>query len=255
MSKIISFNCLFLLLAFPLFAEEPSATDLKTAADSAYSKEQYDKAVLLYDSLISNEGGSVEAYYNLGCCHYRLDDMAHAVLNFERALLLSPGDEDIRHNLDLSRSKTIDKIVPHREIFLVTWWRQLVNLAGPDTWSIFAVISFVVMLAMSFVFLFACRVWLQQVGLYTTVVSLVVCVVTNICAYQQNNRQEERLGAIVMVSSATVRSTPSHSGTDLFVLHDGTRVDICDDSMSDWKEIILADGKRGWIELKAIERI
>ena len=60
-------------------------------------------------------------YYNLGNAYYRMDDITHAVLAYERALLLSPGDTDVRFNLQMARSKTIDKIVPESEMFFVTW--------------------------------------------------------------------------------------------------------------------------------------
>ena len=231
------------------------ADNLKEKADSAYLQEKYDDAIALYDSLAAVEGSSVEVYYNLGNCYYKLDDMARAVLNYERALLLSPGDEDIRVNLELARSKTIDKIVPHHEVFLVTWWRSFVNLTGADLWSVLSIVFFVAMLALVFMYLFASSVWLQKSGFYGGFVMLLCCIVTNICAWQQSERREERSGAIVMSSSAVVRSTPSASGTDLFVLHEGTRVDITDNSMREWKEIVLADGKKGWISTSQIERI
>ena len=64
-----------------------------------------------------------------------------------------------------------------------------------------------------------------------------------------------RSGAVVMSSSVVVKSTPNESGTDLFVLHEGTRVEIIDDSMKEWKEIRLADGKVGWMPTEAMEVI
>ena len=45
------------------------------------------------------------------------------------------------------------------------------------------------------------------------------------------------------------------SGTSLFILHEGRKVSIKDDSMKEWKEIRLEDGKVGWVPASAIEAI
>jgi SH3-like domain-containing protein len=83
---------------------------------------------------------------------------------------------------------------------------------------------------------------------------MIIFVVANVFAYQQGNKVASYNGAIIM-STANVKSTPAENGTDLFVLHEGTRVDITDDSMNDWKEVRIADGKEGWIETKKLELI
>jgi SH3-like domain-containing protein len=62
-------------------------------------------------------------------------------------------------------------------------------------------------------------------------------------------------GAIIMGSAVNIKSTPAQNGTDLFILHEGTRVDIIDDQMQQWKQVRVADGKEGWVEAKQIEAI
>ena len=52
-----------------------------------------------------------------------------------------------------------------------------------------------------------------------------------------------------------MKSTPSASGTDLFILHEGTRVDIEDNTMNEWMEIRMNDGKEGWIHKSDAEVI
>lgn len=88
----------------------------------------------------------MKLYYNLGNSYYRTDNITRAVLNYERALLLAPGDADIRFNLQMARSKTIDKITPKSEMFFVTWYKSLVNLASVDQWASVAIISIIVAL-------------------------------------------------------------------------------------------------------------
>lgn len=253
----------FLLSLFsPAFAENKGTVvisksavgSLKAEADSAYAKENYIGAARQYEALL-RQGDNADVYFNLGNCYYRLDNIPRAVLNYERALLLSPGNSDIRFNLDMARNKTIDKITPESEMFFVTWGRQLINMQSVDGWSHTAICIFVVMLFTTILYLFAKQILLKKIGFFATLTLLVLTILFNIFAFQQKNALDNRSGAIVMASSVTVKSTPTESGTDLFVLHEGTRVEITDDSMRGWKAVRLADGKQGWIPVRAMERI
>ena len=239
-----------LLFLLPLGAN--AAT--KAEADSAYVRGEFQEAIKGYESLLK-QGASAELYYNLGNAYYRTENITRAVLNYERALLLSPGDADIRFNLQIARSKTIDKIVPESEMFFVTWYRSLVNLMSVDGWGRMALVSLALVIVLFLVYLFSARVWMQKVGFFGGGVLLFVFVLSNFFAWQQRQQLLYRQGAIVMSPSVTVKSTPAQNGTDLFVLHEGTKVVITDGSMKDWREIRLADGKKGWIESKKIELI
>ena len=239
-----------LLLLLPLTAH--AAT--KAEADSAYVNGNYQEAIKGYEALLK-QGVSAEIYYNLGNAYYRTENITRAVLNYERALLLSPGDGDIRFNLQIARSKTIDKIVPESEMFFVTWYRSLVNLMSVDGWGRTALISLALVIVLFLVYLFSARVWMQKVGFFGGAVLLLLFVLSNFFAWQQRQQLLYRQGAIVVAPSVTVKSTPAQNGTDLFILHEGTKVVITDGSMKKWREIRLADGKKGWIESKKIELI
>ena len=247
--KKVSAIVLLLLLA-PMAAN--AAT--KAEADSAYVNGNYQKAITQYESLLK-QGASAEIYYNLGNAYYRTENITRAVLNYERALLLSPGDGDIRFNLQIARSKTIDKIVPESEMFFVTWYRSLVNMMSVDGWGRTALVSLALVIVLFLVYLFSARVWMQKVGFFGGGVLLVLFVVSNFFAWQQRQNLLYRQGAIVVAPSVNVKSTPAQNGTDLFILHEGTKVIITDGSMKNWREVRLADGKKGWIESKKIEVI
>ena len=226
----------------------------KAQADSAYQQEQYQQAAKMYEQLLKG-GESADLYYNLGNAYYRMDDITHAVLAYERALLLSPGDADVRFNLQMARSKTIDKIVPESEMFFVTWYRSLVRLMSVDAWARTAIVSLLVALLLVLVYVFAQRIWLRKVGFFGGVLFFVVFVAANVFGFQQQQSLLHRTGAIIIRSAVSVKSTPSQNGTDLFILHEGTRVNIIDDSMRGWREIRVADGKSGWVDIKEIEII
>lgn len=226
----------------------------KADADSAYVRQNYTQAIKDYESLLSH-GVSADLYYNLGNAYYRADNITHAVLNYERALILSPGDKDIRFNLQMARSKTIDKIVPESEMFFVTWYRSLVNMQSVDGWAHMALVSLCLVIVFFLLYLFASRIVLRKIGFFCGLAFLLIFFASNIFAYQQKKVLSERTGAIIMSPSVQVKSTPAQNGTDLFILHEGTKVEITDSSLSGWTEIRIADGKEGWIETSQIEII
>ena len=251
--KTTSARALLLLVAF-LALPLSAAAITKANADSAYARQQYQQAIKDYEELLQG-GVSAELYYNLGNAYYRTDNITKAVLNYERALLLSPGDADIRFNLQMARSKTIDKITPESEMFFVTWYHSLVNMMSVDGWANVALVSFGLAIVLALVYLFSSRIWMRKAGFFAGVAFILLFAVANLFAYQQKKELLNRTGAIVISSAVPVKSTPSNSGTDLFILHEGTKVEITDGSMRGWKEIRVADGKEGWIETSKIEII
>ena len=231
-----------------------SSAITKAEADSAYVRGEYQQAIKDYEDLLK-QGASADLYYNLGNAYYRTENITRAVLNYERALLLSPGDRDIRFNLQIAQSKTIDKIVPESEMFFFTWYRSLVNLMSVDAWARTALVSLALVIVFLLVYLFSDRIWLRKIGFFGGISLFVLFVLSNVFAWQQKQNLLFRKGAIVTTPSVTVKSTPAQNGTDLFILHEGTKVTITDSSMKDWKEIRIADGKEGWIESKQVEEI
>ena len=222
--------------------------------DSAYAHENYQLAAEVYESLLKT-GVSADLYYNLGNAYYRMDNITQAVLNYERALLLSPGDKDIRFNLQMARSKTIDKVTPESEMLFVTWYRSLVNLMSVDGWARMALIALAIAIVLALVYLFSNAVWLRKVGFFGGILLLLVFLASNLFGWQQKRVLVNHTGAIIIKSAVTVKSTPAKNGTDLFILHEGTRVTITDGTMKGWKQVRVADGKEGWLETSQIEVI
>ena len=257
-SKESSRNARVLLLVFYLLLtpslHTPASAVTKVEADSAYVRGEYQKAIDSYEALLK-KGVSAELYYNLGNAYYRTENITRAVLNYERALLLSPSDPDIRFNLQMARSKTIDKIVPEQEMFFVTWYRSLVNMASVDGWAMIALVCLGLAIVLALIYLFSDLIWLRKVGFFGAFLMIIIFVCSNIFAHQQKNQLVYRTGAIITESAVTVKSTPAKNGVDLFILHEGTKVTIIDASMKEWKEIRLADGKEGWIETRQMEAI
>lgn len=241
---------LMILMLMPLSANAIT----KQNADDEYAKGNYQQAIKDYQEILK-AGVSSEIYYNLGNAYYRTDNITQALLAYERALQLSPGDNDIRFNLQYARSKTIDKITPETEMFFVTWYNSLVNFTSVDRWANTAIVSIVMALLLILVFLFAPQMWARKSGFYGSAVFLLLFAFANLFAFQQKHEFETKQGAIVIAPTVNVKKTPAVSGTDVFVIHEGTRVDITDRGMKQWRGIKLADGREGWLKTSQIEEI
>ena len=226
----------------------------KDNADMEYKKGNYQQAIRDYQELLK-KGVSADLYYNLGNAYYRTDNITQAILSYERAALLSPGDEDIRFNLQFARSKTIDKITPESEMFFKTWYYSVVNFTSVDAWAVCGLVAIAVALVLVLMYLFSERMLIRKIGFYGAAVLLVFSLLSIVFACQQKSDLENRTGAIVVSPTVSVKKTPSKTGTDVFVIHEGTRVDIVDKSMRDWSGVRLADGREGGILSKHIEEI
>lgn len=253
MKKIFFFIVLTLFMT-SMRGQEYDYNIKKLEADSAYIKGNYAQAIQIYEDIL-RQGEAAEIYYNLGNSYYKSDNIARAILNYERALLLRPDNQDIRANLEIARSKTVDKIVPIPEIFFVSWGKSLINSLNIDSWARLGIVSFLLCLVAVSLFFFSKTAKLKKIGFISGVVLFTFTVLSNVFANQQKKSIEERTEAIVLTPSVTVRSTPSENGTSLFIIHEGRKIKIKDNSMREWKEISLEDGKVGWVPANSLEVI
>lgn len=248
-------HCIALIFTILMFCIPVSSNAItKKNADDEYKKGNYQQAIRDYEELLK-KGQSAELFYNLGNAYYRTENITKAVLNYERALLLSPGDDDIRFNLQMARSKTIDKITPKSEMFFVTWYKSLVNFASVDGWAHTAVVSLAVALVLVLCYLFGRKVLLRKISFYGAAALILLFIFSNIFAYKQRQTLTMRTGAIITSPSVTLKKTPVANGENGTIVHEGSRVEIIDDTMKDWKLVELEDGREGWIQNSQMERI
>jgi tetratricopeptide (TPR) repeat protein len=231
-------------------AEQPTVEQ----ANAAYMAQDFQKAAQLYEAALDENGASAAAYYNLGNAYYRLNRIAPSILNYERALLLDPGNRDFRFNLEIARLKTVDKIEPVGEFFLAQGFNAVKNLYSANTWSGLAVACFILLISCLFLFFFSRRIMLKKTGFYAGLILFLFCVAANVFAYNQKKQLTTRNTAIIFSPTTTLKSAPDTSGTDLFILHEGTKVQIIN-RLGEWNEIETADGNVGWIQGGEVEVI
>lgn len=243
--------------AAELTATEPTTTDAEALwdmANTAYNEGNFEKAAATYEQILAQNLHSAALYYNLANAYFKQGELGKALLNYNRASRIAPGDEDIRHNQEYAEKMTKDSIEKIPEFFLTTWLRSVRGAMSCTAWTVLSIVMLAVALVMALLYLLAQRMSLRKVGFYTMAVALLLFVATSIFAISERNQLVGRSEAIVMSTAASVKSSPDRSATELFVLHEGTKVSI-GATTDGWAEVRIADGRKGWIEDKRIERI
>ena len=224
-------------------------------ADSAYIQGDYITAIGMYEWIIDNQGTNATLYMNLGNCWLKRDEIAKAILYYERAYLLDPSDPDIRFNLELARTKTVDKVGTVNQLFIVVWFKKLLAVLDVGGWAVLTVILFAITVILAGLMLFSKKTGVRKISFSFSAFFLLLSVLSFIFATTQMGNIRNRDTGIIMSPSVTVKSTPSSAGTDLFIIHEGRKVQILDSSMKEWAEIRLEDGNTGWVPVNAIEII
>lgn len=246
-------TCTFALIAAFLQAQT-SPLQLLNQAEQAYLHSDYAQAASLYQDYLTENPASAEIFYNLGCAHFKNKDVPRARLAFERAARLNPADEDINFNLKLSLSYLIDKVEVQPELFIVSWFREIRNLASPETWNLLSIIIFALALAGWLTFFFVDRLLVRKIAFAIAVAGLVVAATSYYFGIWHNSERNREDFAIILAEKTNLKSAPDDSGTSLLVLHGGLKVEVTD-HLGGWTEIRLPDSTKGWLKDQDLEKI
>jgi len=250
MKRIILF--LSLILCFGQFAfSQMNAVKL---ANDLYAKGDYSNAAKQYEKILSNNGVAPEIYYNLGNSFYKSNEIGRSILNYERALRISPSFDDAKFNLELAQLKVVDNIVPSPTFFIGRWIQNLIKLLTSNQWLFMSFGVFILCLVSFFLFIFALSRFTRKISFNFAVVLLGISLSALIFAGVRKGQMLNHSEAIVMAGVISVKSSPDKSGTDLFQLHEGAKVSILS-TLGTWSEIKLSNGGIGWVEQENIEKI
>ena len=257
-SSKAAYVMIMFMLAVPsvMTAQEDSFVDsLWNSANNAYVEGLWEDAISGYDMIAGLGLESAALYCNTGNAYFKSGNISKAILNYERALKLDPSYEDARYNLELSNNMIQDRIDPVPDFILKVWAKDLCWLMDSDGWAVAFIIMFALMLAMILLFVLSPSVAGRRTGFFTGIVFLLLAVMSLSFSLWQKNDYMKADKAIVMRPVSSVKSSPSSEASqDLFVLHEGTKVDILD-QVGSWSNIELADGRQGWIRTSDIEKI
>ncbi len=223
-------------------------------ANSLYATGDYENAIRTYKSIEENEGASDELYYNIGNAYYKLNDYANAIIFFRRALKINPRHEDAIFNIKMAKARVKDNIEVENVFFIKSWAIAFVGLQRANIWLIQSAVCFALALLAIIIFLFASAVAARKAGFYSAVVFIFLFCITLACSIAKHYDETNKDDAVITAGSVTLKSSPDQSGTDLFILHAGTEVEI-KEQVGEWINIRLANGDMGWTMLQNIERI
>ena len=256
-SSKASMLVLVALLALPVAASAQDAyvDSLWNAANAAYVDGRWADAVADYE-LISGMGlESAALYCNTGDAFFKDSNIPMAILYYERALKVDPSYEDARYNLTLLNSMIQDRIEPVPEFVLKAWARDICYVMDSNAWAACFIVFLALTLGLVLLFLLAPTAAGRRTGFFTGIVTLLLAVIALSFSVWQKNDYNDADNAIVMRPVTSVKSSPAAgASTDLFILHEGTKVKVID-SVGTWDNIELADGRQGWIPASDIERI
>ena len=248
-SKIIFF--VLILLSHFAFSDNKALIE---KANSAYTSKKYEEAADLYKQVLKNNYESWEVYYNLGNASFKSNEIPSAILNYEKALKLNPGNDDIVFNLKIANTKIADKFEQMPVLFYKRWWNNICNFFSADGWGIVTILFFLFFLFLLSVYFFSKNIVVRKFSFYTCIVFFLFSLIAFALGFKQYSMLKNESQAIVFTPTLTVKGGPDESNSDLFVIHEGTKVRIID-KVNKWYRIQIADGNDGWIPSDKVEII
>lgn len=227
-------------------------TTLFVDANAQYAEGNYAEAAIQYEQILT-EQPSAEVYYNLGNAYFKQGELAQAILAYERALRLQPSLQDAKHNLQFAQSRIIDNIQDTQSFFLSNWLQAIRNALSQRAWIILSISLFILALVGFFLFAFSQIIWLRKTAFYTSLVALIISMAACANAGSLHQRDTLRAEAIITQGIVNAKSSPDRSGTDLFTIHEGTKVEI-KEVIGEWCCVHVGNNI-GWMPLAHLERI
>ena len=219
-----------------------------------YRKNQFQEAAQAYESVLKANKQSAELYFNLGNSYYKLNKVAPAIYNFEKALLLKPNDKDILNNLAFAQKLQIDEV---KEVPEVGFEKALTNLTSSrhyDSWAWVAIFGSVFILLCFIGYYFSYKTLLKRLFFGGMFLSGIVLVVALFAAIAEKNNDDLFRPAIVFDETIAVKAEPKTDSADAFTLHEGTKVEVIE-NLDNWRRISLPDGSDGWIKASSIKEL
>jgi len=233
-----------ILIGMGLQAQTPD--EIFIEANNLYKEHKYDEALEKYKNIEETGYMSDNLYYNIANVHYKLEEVAPAILYYKKALKLNPNLDDAKFNLKMAQLRAVDKIEKLPVTFFVKFWNWLANILTVQQWAYFAVaMAFFSSIAFIFYF-FASSSVIKRVSFVKSITGFILLIVAVVIAQQQDTWEKSHKDAVVMTENSYIKVAPNENSEDKFILHEGTEVLVID-QVDDWVRIKLADGKRGWI--------
>jgi tetratricopeptide (TPR) repeat protein len=240
------FTLMFVLLSLASFSN-----DLLKKAETAYEKREYKKAIEIYEELVKDGYVSYKLYYNLGNAYYRNHQLGKAIYNYERAKKLDHTDEDVKNNLALAYTKTVDKIEVKENFFVSAVKTNVLSSFSTTTWAWLSIGACALFFLFLYLVIAGQSAAIKRLSFFASVVLLIAFCIVYFLGNSAKNAKEQNNFAIITVTETKVYTEPTSTSTSKFGLHEGTRVRIIDIN-AEWILIKLENGNEGWLRLSDV---
>jgi tetratricopeptide (TPR) repeat protein len=251
--KLILLYILMTLPATDLSSQESQKVKFYKGSE-LYSAGKYKEALEEWLAIYKSGYHSGNLDYNIANAYFKLNNLPGAILYYERAKLLKPADEDISYNLQIARTLIVDKFVEIPEIFFVSWYNFISLILSTNMWARISIVTFVLFLLSLSLYIYSVRYRHKVIGFWIAIAMLFICLSSFSFSIRNRSIVYNNHKAIIFSPQVNGKSSPDNSGTDLFVIHEGTKISI-EDEVGEWYEIKLPDGNKGWIPANCLDKL
>jgi len=245
-------NRLFVLIVFLFIGLQSIASPYNEwwqHANRLYSAKQYDSAAYYFEKIAALQPQEATIYYNLGNTYYKLNKIGPAVLNYERALKIEPGNKKVADNLSLTQSRIANRIPTSEDIFFVRWWQSITAGSYATTWAVISLLFFLAIIAGLIMKRLGKSSW---AGPRAVMILSAVWLVTMILSFSSAASRDSQEAVVMQNDTPLMNNT--RQGKALGYLPEGTTVAI-QSHQAEWMEIRLPDGRTGWVQQNTLTRI
>jgi len=223
-------------------------------ANALYNEGKYQDAIDKYTTILDSGQHSAALYFNLGNSHYKINNIAPSIYYYEKALQLSPNDQEIKNNIAFAQNMTIDAIDVIPEGGFSKIIKYITNLASFENWAKLSIVFIILFVILFLIYYFTYSGSKKRLAFVGSFLSLFLVILTLSLAFKKYNLDQIDRPAIVFAKEAQVKSEPNLRSSEAFKLHEGTKVQILD-TVNNWKKVKLTDGKSGWISNEDIKEL
>jgi tetratricopeptide (TPR) repeat protein len=247
-------TALIALLFSPGAVSQESGTGKFNQGVTYFSAGSYKEAMQVWTEVYNTGYRSASLCYNIGNAYFKLNNIPQAILFYERASLLKPADEDINYNLQIARTLTVDRFQEIPELFFVRWYNFVSLVLSSNLWARISITTFILSLLFLSLYIYSSKYRPKVLGFWFAVAFFIITISSFVFSSRNKYLVYDSHKAIITISVISGKSSPDSSGTDLFVLHEGTKVTV-EDAVGEWLEIRLSDGNKGWVPLNSLNII
>jgi tetratricopeptide (TPR) repeat protein len=217
-----------------------------------YNNGEFELAIKQYNKILENGIHSPELYFNLGNCFYRLNKVAESNFNYEKALLLSPNEQYILNNISFAKNMGLDNI---EELPLTQFQKNIdyiISLFSIKIWSFILIVLMSLFFISALIYLFSYNPVYKRIYFSLSIIILIISLLIFSIIWTELKKSNEIKSGIVFSKELSVFSEPNKRNEELFILHEGTKVQLTD-KLKGWEKIKLINGAEGWVNENQIK--